>query len=84
MLAVDDLSQFTPVHHLLKHPHFHSLVKFGVLGRVVSHYFGNGGTPAESEVRGQQQPCIKYDDSPTFLDMLTTSVSDNALRRGTE
>lgn len=80
MLGVDDFSQFTPVHHLLKHPHFHSLVKFGVFGRVVSHYFGNGRTPAESEVRVQQQLCIKYDESPTFLDMPTTSANDSTLR----
>lgn len=84
MLGVDDFSQFTPIHHLLKHPHFHSLVKFGILGRVVSHNFGNGRTPAESEVRVQQQLCIKYDESPTFLDMLTTSGNDNTLRWGTE
>lgn len=68
MLGVDDFSQFAPVHRLLKHPHFHSLVKFRILGCVVSHYFGNSRTPADSKVRGQQQLCIKYDESPTLFD----------------
>lgn len=78
MLGVDDFSQFAPVHRLLKHPHFHSLVKFGILGCVVSHYFGNGRTPAKSDVRGQQRLCITYEESHTFFDMhlLITVLSD--------
>lgn len=47
MLGVDDFGQFASVHRLLENPHFHSLVKFGILGSVGSHYFGNGRTPAE-------------------------------------
>lgn len=27
MVSVDYFSQFTPVHHLLKHPHFYCVVK---------------------------------------------------------
>lgn len=71
MLGVDDFSQFAPVHHLLKHPHFHSLVKFWILGCVVSHDFGNGRTPAES--RGQRSAAAlrKVWQKPHF-DMLTS------------
>lgn len=84
VLGVDDFSQFASIHRLLKHPHFHSLVKFGILGCVVAHYFGNGRTPAEPEVRGQQRLWVKYEESLTFFDMRASFVNVNAIRWGIE
>lgn len=45
MVFVDYFRQFAPIHGLLKHPHFHSVVKFGILGSIGTHYLGNGRTP---------------------------------------
>lgn len=45
MVSVDDLCQFATVHHLLKHPHGHSVVKLGVVSNIGAYYFGNGRAP---------------------------------------
>lgn len=41
VLSVDYFRQLASVHHLLKHPHFHSAVEFGVVGCVGSHYLSD-------------------------------------------
>lgn len=45
VVLVDYFREFAPVHHLLKHPHFHGGVKIGIAGGVGSHDLGNGRTP---------------------------------------
>lgn len=38
---VDDLCQFSSIHHLLEHPHLHGMIETGVLLDIAPHYSGN-------------------------------------------
>lgn len=45
MFCVDYFSQLAPIHHLFEHPHFYSVVEFGICGSIGTHYLGDGRPP---------------------------------------
>lgn len=49
VLCVDYFGQLAVIHHLLKHPHFHNIVEFGVDCSIGANYLRNRRAPEKEE-----------------------------------